>query len=141
MAAGSGPFGTGRAERPELVVCSPALRARQTAELLLESGRTPLPLEFATDLYAADVDTALAVVRGLGDGTSSVLVVGHNPTMFDLALELVADEPDEPGAGRAEVTARAFPTCALAALYFPVDSWREVDLGTGELRGLYTPPY
>jgi phosphohistidine phosphatase len=147
LAAGEGPFRTAEVARPEVVVCSAAVRTRQTADLLIEASETPLPLEKRRSLYEADLDTAMDEVRGLDAGATSALLVGHNPTMYRLALELSAEDDGDETAGRPSrrgreaLVAHEFPTCALAALYLPVDGWDEVRAGIAELRGLFTPPY
>jgi phosphohistidine phosphatase len=147
LATGEGPFGTDEIVLPEMVMCSAAVRTRQTADLVIEASGTPLPLESRRSLYEADVETALDEVQDLDAGVTSALIVGHNPTMYRLALELLAEEDgDETAArasrrGREALFAREFPTCALAALFLPVDGWDEVRAGIAELRGFFTPPY
>ena len=84
-------------------------------------------------------------VRDLEAGATSALLVGHNPTMYRLALELLAEDDGDETAGRFTPRGREalvtheFPTCALAVLYLPIDAWDEVRGGIAELRGLFTP--
>ncbi len=151
LATGEGPFGVEGVVAPKAIVCSAAVRTRQTADLLVAASGTPLPLDALRHLYGAGVDELLRVVRRLDDEVPSVLIVGHNPTMHRLAIELVAHrEAGEDGPatdasasrlGPADVAARGFPTCALAVVFLPVDGWRDAQLATGELRGLFKPPY
>jgi phosphohistidine phosphatase len=146
LATGEGPFGTEGTTPPDLVVCSAAVRTRQTADLLIEASGSPLPLERRRSLYDADVDSALRIVHRIDDEAGSALLVGHNPTMYRLALDLLSEAHDAANApaarrGREALASRDFPTCALAAIYLPLDRWSEVHTGIGELRGLFMPPY
>lgn len=146
LATGEGPFAVDGAVSPQVVVCSAAVRTRQTADLLIDASGIRLPLGQWRSLYEADVDTALEVVRFIDPAAASALVVGHNPTMYRLAFELLA-ETDEKAVGsgarrgREALAAHEFPTCALAILHLPVDDWGEARKGTAELLGLFTPPY
>ncbi len=147
LATGEGPFATEGVVVPEVVVCSAAVRTRQTAALLVEASGTPLPVGERRALYEADIETAMDELREIDDDASSVLIVGHNPTMYRLALGLLAQEDDDRTNGRVSkrgreaLDAHEFPTCALAALYLPVGRWGDAQEGIAELRGFFTPPY
>jgi phosphohistidine phosphatase len=116
------------------VLSSSARRAVQTAELVMAQLASPVELVVERRLYSADADDVVEVIRELGGDASSVLVVGHNPTLHELALLLL-----EPGdAGRAPLETR-FPTAALAGVAVPTPSWARLSLGTGTLLELRTP--
>jgi phosphohistidine phosphatase len=89
--------------QPDLVWCSTAARARQTWEGV--AAELPSAVEAAYDRawYVADVDDAVLLLRQAPTEVRSLMVVGHNPTIEELAGELT-------GQGR------AFPTGALAVL-------------------------
>jgi phosphohistidine phosphatase len=91
---------------PDLVLCSPARRTRETVARLRLPPR--VQVEFEEGLYAAEADVLLARVRALGDDASAVLLVAHNPGLQALAIELVGDG----GAPFAE----KLPTGALVVL-------------------------
>ena len=76
-------------------------------------------------------------VRETDDGCGSVLVVGHNPTMFHLTWDLL----DDTSLDRERLDAVGFPTCALAVVDLGVAAWADVATGQGALVGLFTPPY
>jgi phosphohistidine phosphatase SixA len=86
-------------------------------------------------------------LREVDDQAASALLVGHNPTMYRLALELLVEGGDQATKGfaarrgRQALEAQEFPTCALAALYLPIDRWSDAGGGIAELRGFFTPPY
>jgi phosphohistidine phosphatase len=117
-----------RAERidPELVLCSTATRARETLERIEPAlGRRSVLVE--RELYGASGDELLARLRRVPKDVGSVLVIGHNPGMHELALELAGQVPDLAG---------KFPTAALASLAFD-SSWS--DLAEAELVGFTRP--
>ena len=112
---------------PELVVTSPAARAKETAELAIEGGGWKVKLREAPELYEAALEGALDVVRSLDDGCASVLIVGHEPTWSALASLLS-------GGGRLRL-----PTAALAHVELEVEAWSEVAPGSGVLQSLIAP--
>jgi phosphohistidine phosphatase len=116
---------------PDLVVCSTAARTRQTLELL---GLEDPEVRFEKRLYGAGEDELLDLVRGLDDAAETVLVIGHNPGMQELALRLAAaaSGPD------AEHLRERFPTAALA-VYESEGGWAALADGRGRLRSYVTP--
>ena len=68
LATGEGPFAVDGAVSPQVVVCSAAVRTRQTADLLIDASGMRLPLGQWRSLYEADVDTALEDVRFIDSG-------------------------------------------------------------------------
>ncbi len=88
-------LGPGALPRPGLAVCSAAVRTRQTTELIVEALGGALPVSAYRSLYAADPELVLRYVREIDEGASSALLVGHNPTVFHVAWQLLAD-PDDP---------------------------------------------
>jgi phosphohistidine phosphatase len=71
-------------------------------------------------------------VRRVPDETESVMLIGHNPAVHELALELAAD-----GDRLADVE-RKFPTCALATLSMP-GTWSELNAGAAKLVAFVRP--
>jgi phosphohistidine phosphatase len=114
--------------RVELVLSSPSLRTRETLELV-EPALADAEIRFEPELYGASEAGLLATLHGLPDDVESVLLLGHNPGMQQLAVDLA-------GRGGADLVERLrakMPTAALAALAFAVDTWDEVAAGKGEL--------
>ncbi|HLN41859.1 MAG TPA: histidine phosphatase family protein [Acidimicrobiales bacterium] len=120
---------------PELVLSSSARRALQTAKLVMAEMTTPVELVVERRLYDADADDVAEVLRELGAGAPSVLVVGHNPTLQEFALLLV--DPQDAGRARLE---EGFPTAALAVVAVPAPPWGRLSMGTGTLLEVRTPP-
>ncbi len=147
LAAGTGAFGLD-IPVPEVALCSAAVRTGQTAELVNRAMGDRLPVEDFQALYGATPETVLRFVRELDDGVRSGLVVGHNPTMYELAWELVgpaagaaASEDDDPTDDRSVLRNHGFPTCALAVVDLDIDAWEEAAAGCGSLAGVFSPPY
>jgi phosphohistidine phosphatase len=105
---------------PSLVLCSPALRARQTLERIAPALENPTDVRTEPALYEATANGLLERLRRIGDEVPSVMIVGHNPAIERLTLDLAAAGPD-----LAEV-ARKYPTGALAVLAFE-GSWGDLD--------------
>jgi phosphohistidine phosphatase len=100
----------------DLVLCSTALRTRETAELVLASFAAHPPIVYEDVLYLAGRAALLRHLRGLDEGAGAVLVIGHNPGLYELALALAS--PDSPR--YRALAAGKFPTTARAS--FAIDS-------------------
>jgi phosphohistidine phosphatase len=103
---------------PDRVLCSGAKRARETWEVA--SRHLPVAdVRYMDELYSEDATGYLDIIRGAG-GDGSVLVVGHNPMMEDLAMALSCGGESDALAA----VAGGFPTCGLAVIRFstPLDS-------------------
>lgn len=119
---------TGR--RPDLVLCSTALRTRQTLAAVVDRLGPPAPpILLDKGLYLAPQARLLAQLRAVADTVSSLLLVGHNDGIGDLAVALAGSGPDE----ALERLHEKYPTGALAVLAVPGGSWRDLVPGTARL--------
>jgi phosphohistidine phosphatase len=109
---------------PELVLCSSARRTRETLELV-RPALAVVPVSIEDGLYGASSETLRERLRAVPDEVGSVLLVGHNPGLRDLALALASR-----GADRERLEAK-FTTAALATLTLP--SWSRLSPGDAEL--------
>ena len=116
---------------PSLVLCSSARRTRETLERIL-----PAPdaadVRIEDGLYQASAEVLLQRLREVPHDTESVMLVGHQPAIQELAVALAGD-----GAELARMRAK-FPTAALATLLFPGD-WTELGPGSAELVAYVKP--
>ena len=119
---------------PMVILCSSALRALQTLEPILAALDPPAELRVEQRLYGADVPDLLGLLRELPEDRSAALVVGHNPGLQDLAVELA----DEGGAEDLRRLREKFPTGALATLGSG-GQWAELGAGRAYLAGLVLP--
>jgi len=104
----------------DIILTSPAERAMTTATLIAEQvGYDPARIHVNDDIYDASVRTLLQTVNNFKNEWTSVLLVGHNPSISYLA-EYISD---------GEVGSMA--TCGLVHLTFDTDNWMEVSEGNG----------
>jgi phosphohistidine phosphatase len=115
---------------PDLVLCSSALRTRETLDGVKPGGEWVIDPE----LYGADADTVLDRIRRVPEETGSLMVIGHNPAMQELVLDL-ADSSDPLTLDEAR---QKFPTGALATLTFECD-WSELTSGSARLLSFVRP--
>lgn len=112
---------------PDCVIGSPARRARETAELVLdELGLAADDARWDERVYDADVPALLQMLLGCPSGARRVLVVGHNPGLEELVRHLGGATVREPEKGK------FFPTCALAHLRVELP-WPELRAGMAPL--------
>jgi phosphohistidine phosphatase len=116
---------------PELVLCSAATRTRETLELLRPAvAASEVVVE--EELYGASSDELLARIRLVPDAVTSVMLIGHNPGLEQLALAL-ASAGDE-----LERLAAKFPTAALATLAV-ANGWSRLAPGDATLETYVVP--
>jgi len=117
---------------PELVLCSTARRARETLERIEPAlGRPAVRIE--RELYGASSASLLDRLRAVPDAVGSAMLIGHNPGLQLLALDLA-----QPSVERDALAAK-FPTAALVTLAFPGPSWRLIEPGTARIVGFVRP--
>ncbi len=117
---------------PELVLCSSAGRTRETLEGI-EPALGSAEVAIEEELYGASKAALLDRLRAVPDAVGSVMLIGHNPGIELLALELAQPSPE-----RRELEEK-FPTAALATLLFAGASWRELGPGAATLAGFVKP--
>ncbi|WP_328773099.1 SixA phosphatase family protein [Streptomyces sp. NBC_00286] len=121
--------------RPDLALCSTAVRARQTWELAAAEWATPPPVRHDPRLYVADVPELLATVHEVADEVRTLLLIGHNPGLEELVLTLAGDSLDD---ALDEVRTK-FPTSAIAVLTWYGDTWRSLGPGMALLTDMKVP--
>jgi phosphohistidine phosphatase len=122
-----------RSDPPELVLCSPSRRTRETLDAILPVLKPQPQLRFERSLYLADVGTLLERIEELPDAVERAMLIGHNPGMEELAQRLTRSDPARQLASLAE----KFPTAALAILTFS-GHWSDASDG-GRLEAFVRP--
>lgn len=122
---------------PDLVLVSPARRTMETLEALEPWNETPL-VEPTEALYLGSATQLLNVLHGVADVVRSVLLIGHNPGLHDLALALTGPLEKAPAGDAARRLAEGFPTGALAEFTIPAPWWG-LEPGGGRLMRFLTP--
>lgn len=111
-----------RGELFDLLMVSPATRARMTAEAIAEQLAIDRErLAFNEYIYQATVSELVALLQAIADDLQNVLLVGHNPGMTDLANFLVD--------GRL----KNIPTCGVFGVELQVQSWKQLDRASAQL--------
>lgn len=117
---------------PALVLCSSARRTRETLERVLPGLGDDVAVEIEEELYGAAAGELLARLRRVPEHVTSVMLIGHNPGLEQLALSLAR-------AGERLDDLRAkYPTGALATLAFR-GPWSELGAGGAELTTFVKP--
>ncbi len=105
---------------PDLIVASPAVRAKMTAETVAEKlGYPKENIRFEKGIYEASASDLTEIIHRLPDDAKEVLLVGHNPALTDLINRL------------GNVRLDNLPTAALVGFSFDTDSWKDVEPGSG----------
>ena len=120
---------------PDRALVSTSARTRETWELVAKAFVKAPKAEFGGRIYEAPPEAILNSIRETGTAGKTLIVVGHNPGMEALALLLTGD--DDNGL-RSEMSTK-YPTAALAEIALPVDHWRDVAPGTGQLARFIRP--
>ena len=113
--------------RPALILCSPSLRTRQTLEAIKPSLGEGCSVELVPELYAASERELLERLQAVPESVGSVMLIGHNPSLQQLALLLASRGADLPK------LEEKFPTGALATLAVDSESWAVLRPGDAEL--------
>ena len=120
---------------PGQILCSSAQRTRETLDRMFKVLPTPIPIRFEKGIYMAEAPALLRRLQGLSDSLSSVLVIGHNPGLEQLAL-LLAGSGD--GDTRNQL-AEKFPTAGLAVLVANLEHWSDFKPGCARLEVFVRP--
>jgi phosphohistidine phosphatase len=121
-----GRFIRKRKLRLDLLLSSPAARARQTAALVRESAGLSAELLYDERIYEADVSRLLEVVTQAAESADALMLVGHNPGMEELLTFLTGE-------------VQHMPTAALACVTLDVDKWGKARARAGRLEWLVRP--
>ncbi|WP_166646295.1 SixA phosphatase family protein [Zavarzinia compransoris] len=114
---------------PEIILCSSALRTRETLARVQAVIGDDTPALIEDELYLASAAKLLERLRCLGDDAASVLLIGHNPGLEDLAATLI--EPR--GSALEEKMAVKFPTAGLAVIRADAGTWAALKRRSGRL--------
>ena len=116
---------------PDLVLISTARRTMETAAALEPWPDTPL-IDSLDSLYLASADTLLHTLQEVPETVRSVLVVGHNPGLHELAMNLVGATPPHTGDASLQRLTEGYPSGALAEFSVP-GPWHGLVQGGGRL--------
>lgn len=111
---------------PDLIISSPAKRAKQTAILVKESAGVEAKIQYEDKIYEASPTTLLYVAANFSDKYPSVLLVGHNPGIEGFIRILTSE-------------VHQMPTAAVAQISLNIEKWADISLNCGQLELLMRP--
>jgi phosphohistidine phosphatase len=120
---------------PELVICSPSVRTRQTLELVLPHLSPSPNVVYDDTVYHGSAATMLKRIRAVEANTGHIMIVAHDPGVRSLAMDLAGSGDPE----LLQALAAKFPTTGLAVIDFDAQAWSKVRRGAGRLRIFMTP--
>jgi phosphohistidine phosphatase len=112
--------------KPQLVVCSPAARTRETADIVLKQAALKVDITFDERIYEAPLRDLLRVVADIPDDKQVAMMIGHNPGFEELLAYLSGEH-------------RRMSTGALAKIRLDAASWKDVRAGAGTLEWFIAP--
>lgn len=111
---------------PQIIVSSPAERAKQTAELVRQAAELAADLRFEKRIYEAGTQSLMYILADFEDEFDAAMIVGHNPGFENLVGILCGEY-------------RRMPTAALAVLDLDIEKWSEISAECGRLREFFVP--
>jgi phosphohistidine phosphatase len=121
-----GRFLRGEKLTVDVVISSPAKRARRTTELFLNAAKLSNEPTLDDSIYEAGLPELLRVLSDIDSSHTVAILIGHNPGFEELLVSLTGQ------------TAR-MPTAALACIDLSIGEWRDVHPRSGKVRWLVTP--
>lgn len=107
---------------PELLLSSPAQRARSTAIEIAKAINYPIDnIQYKAAIYEASIYELIDIVQNLPEQYQSAMLFGHNPA-FTILANIYSDKPIE-----------NLPTCGILAIQFEVDTWAAAKAETAQL--------
>jgi phosphohistidine phosphatase len=119
----------------DFVIASTAARVRETIDGVQDHYDFDGPIQFEPRMYGASEGELLVLVRGLPESVKAPLLVGHNPGLERLLVDLTRDDED----GLRHRVADKYPTGAMAVLELPTHRWAGVAPGNGKIVELILP--
>lgn|GEM_PF-3206274 len=115
--------------KPDLVLVSPALRTLETFELAVgELGKSH---QIDKSLYMTTGQALFEKIQGLAATLDSVMIIGHNPAMHQLALTLLDTTKMD--------ILKKYPPATLCVIQYEVTEWKNICKNSGILANLFTP--
>lgn len=118
------------------IIASPAVRVIDTLDHIIAGYGKRMEPSWDRRVYLASSATLMDVVRDADDRFSRILMVGHNPGLEDLVLDLVPEDRDD--RLRAAVYEK-YPTAAIAQMELSINHWSDIDRNCGRLTRFIRP--
>ena len=98
---------------PQKIMASSAKRARRTAEILVEETKANITPEVLDQLYMAEIQVYMDLIKSLPDDLERVMIVGHNPDL-ECLVQMLSNQIE------------SLPAGAMAVLSMPIKSWKDL---------------
>jgi phosphohistidine phosphatase len=135
QAAKVGAYMASHALIPDRVMTSPSARTQETWKFAATAFRRPPVATSMERLYNATAHAILGVVKDAASPTHTLLIIGHNPGLHELALMLIASGDIE----AREQLREKLPTSGLVIIDFALDDWSKLHPQCGRLERFVTP--
>ena len=132
--AGMGAYLASEHMLPDMALVSPALRTKMTWDEA-KPALGDVDVRYDKALYLASSDLVLRLVQSIPDRVATLILVGHNPSLHDLAQELI-------GYGDRYALARLrehIPTAGIVVLDCDIDHWSDLAVRSARLERFRTP--
>ncbi len=117
-----------RNKLPDLIISSPANRAKTTAEKVAKTSGYTKEIQLEKDFYFGYIDEIIKIIKSIDNQNNTTLILGHNPTFESLVSVLSKNS-----------SYVRMPTASIASLLFEIDNWSELGKNTGKLEWLILP--
>lgn len=111
---------------PDLILCSPATRARETANIIKKTANLQADIKFEENIYEASPQMLLKIISEINENFQTVMLVGHNPGLEGLIKTLTGET-------------QSMPTAGLAIIEVNTEKWKEIKPENGILQNLVRP--
>ena len=120
---------------PEVILASPARRAKETTELVAKACGYRRPIQWENSFYGGDSEAMLAALQRLPATVGRVMLVGHNPTLEETIADLLCVAE----VGWSDSLPIRLPTAGLVCLDVDVVDWVDLEPGGATLRWFVIP--
>lgn len=111
---------------PDLILSSPATRARETANIIKKTADLQADIKFEENIYEASPQMLLKIISEIQENFQTVMLVGHNPGLEGLIKILTSET-------------QSMPTAGLAIVEVNAEKWKEIKPESGILQNLVRP--
>ena len=121
------------------ILCSPVKRNKQTLKILQEQmGFTDNIVEFVNEIYANSVDELLSIITNISNNNETMLIVGHNPSLLELAItyDFVAEDN-----WQNELSWGLKPAEIIVLEFANANRWAEAVSGSGKIKDIFVPSW
>ena len=121
--------------KPELTLCSSAVRCKETLELVIPYFPKKTHIRYLDDLYLAPERAILEMIKSIKLSINQMLVIGHNPGLSDLSQSLIYSS----NKNNDYFETQQFPTSAASIFEMSIKNWLDFKLSDSKIIDFITP--